>query len=829
MRLKFRLAPILAALAAAQAQTPPPLAGPAGRQVPFAVRSSAPIGSKVTLDGVEASMDSTGRFLALVQTDSLRRADGTFELCLLIDGQNLCSPLRAQGFDTLDIAPLQVKVDTVVETRDTVRTILDTTQFDSTALKAVDGPKIVKSQAGQTVTVRGKKRPPRVLGQEKVTIQTIKRLPGLAEPDVIRAVQALPGVVQSSDFSTKIYVRGSSSDQNLILFDNAVIYSPNHFGGLFSSFLADATGGLDFYKGGFEPRYGNRLSSVLLVSSKNGGTDPDSGKPHDTWVDGTVRLTTFGGSASIEGHQNQFSWVYAGRRTWVGEALKAARDAGASDIPKIGYYFYDQQGSLVWGNQDDSVRVSIYQGRDSLTLSPLYADWGNLCVPVNVTKRFTPDLTYKGSASWSDFDQTFKFADIITGINGIKTASTRQELNWSGINGHKIGLGYEYNDFRSTFIQDVAIIGAHQEDNLETDLHAGFVQDKWTINKEWTVLGGLRANYYPETDNTSFDPRASVTWRPAPSWKAEAHAGLYHQYITSIRFSDQEMPNEYWYPIKGDIDPVSQGLFSVGVERSDLTDLGLRLTGEGFYKTLDDFLIYYPNKSSGEMQATSTSSDPGIFRDMVTGRGWAAGGEIGIAKDEGKFTGSLSYSLGWSVLKQDDFSNAYGTTKFDPTWTDWDQRQTFKLMATGNWLGNDASNSVWTWSKKGFYLRSTLQANFNTGLPLTDYDGFTPTHLPGQGINGADGTGQPVGVQGNIYTLKGFRNQARKPDYFRADLTLFDVGQTRRWRVFYTIINITDHENVFTVNYDTNENPPRRIDSYQFPFLPFFFGAEFEF
>jgi hypothetical protein len=34
---------------------------------------------------------------------------------------------------------------------------------------------------------------------------------------------------------------------------------------------------------------------------------------------------------------------------------------------------------------------------------------------------------------------------------------------------------------------------------------------------------------------------------------------------------------------------------------------------------------------------------------------------------------------------------------------------------------------------------------------------------------------------------------------------------------------------VFTVNYDTNENPPRRIDSYQFPFLPFFFGAEFEF
>jgi len=103
------------------------------------------------------------------------------------------------------------------------------------------------------------------------------------------------GHLASSDFSTKIYVRGSSSDQNLILFDNAVVYSPAHLGGLFSTFLADATGGLDFYKGGFDPKWGNRLASVLLVSSKVGGTERDTARDSSSWfrmgVDKGVRAT----------------------------------------------------------------------------------------------------------------------------------------------------------------------------------------------------------------------------------------------------------------------------------------------------------------------------------------------------------------------------------------------------------------------------------------------------------------------------------------------------------------------------------------------------------
>jgi outer membrane cobalamin receptor len=123
------------------------------------------------------------------------------------------------------------------------------------------------------VLVRAQRAPKRSLGKSTVSAKLIKRMPGLAEADVIRSIQGLPGVVASSDFSTKIYVRGGGSDQNLILLDKAVVYSPVHFFGLFSTFLVEAIDEVNFYKGGFPPEYGNRLSSVLDIGSREGGKD----------------------------------------------------------------------------------------------------------------------------------------------------------------------------------------------------------------------------------------------------------------------------------------------------------------------------------------------------------------------------------------------------------------------------------------------------------------------------------------------------------------------------------------------------------------------------
>ncbi len=75
-----------------------------------------------------------------------------------------------------------------------------------------------------------------------VTSTEMKRLPGLAEADVLRAVEVLPGVVSTSDFSSAFNVRGGSADQNLILLDGFPVFNPFHLGGLFSVFNADVLG-----------------------------------------------------------------------------------------------------------------------------------------------------------------------------------------------------------------------------------------------------------------------------------------------------------------------------------------------------------------------------------------------------------------------------------------------------------------------------------------------------------------------------------------------------------------------------------------------------------
>ena len=96
----------------------------------------------------------------------------------------------------------------------------------------------------------------------------IKAAPALAEPDIFRTIQALPGVLTSNEASTGLVIRGGNTDQNLILLDGITVYNPTHFGGIFSNFLVDAVKEAELIKGGFNAEYGGRLSAVLNVLSR---------------------------------------------------------------------------------------------------------------------------------------------------------------------------------------------------------------------------------------------------------------------------------------------------------------------------------------------------------------------------------------------------------------------------------------------------------------------------------------------------------------------------------------------------------------------------------
>ncbi|MDB5051901.1 MAG: hypothetical protein JWO30_4972 [Fibrobacteres bacterium] len=796
------------------------------------VKGTAPAGSRVSIGGEVFAVDSTGHWTAAVSPDSA--GSSRRELCLLEGEDRACTMFDPGAFDTVELAPstfLSTTTGTGVSFPDALPQAGDSESAASAPIQpGGDSARVVdngREAAGRTVKVRAKRKPLRVSGQTRVTSAEIKRLPGLAEPDVIRAVQALPGVVASSDFSTKLYVRGSSSDQNLVLFDNAVLYSPMHFGGIFSTFLADAVGGMEFYKGGFQPRYGNRLSSVLAVESKNGGAT-DTGAAKDTWAQGTARVTTLSGSLETDGRKGDFSWVIAARRTWIDRALEAGRAAGLTDI-KLPYYFYDTQGSAAYGHDGDTLRVSMYHGLDQLSLGPIHIDWSNTAVPINLKLRLSDRWSYAGTAAFSDFSQLFGFGDVTRATMFMKEWNLRQEVSLDAGAGHLLTLGGEFNRYESKLQIDQPVLAIHTLDRTTADLYSGYLQDRWAISPKHTVTAGIRGYAYPELDVTAWDPRATYTWRPTRDWRLDAHAGIYHQFISSIRWTDQETFNEFWYPAKSSIKPSRSTLVSAGAERSDIGPLRLRVGLEAYYKDIRDLPLYFPNRTQSEVQdKDSAAGGYQIADEFTTQSGYSAGAELTVARDEGALSGEASWGLSKAVLKQDDFTNATGTYTFEPYAADWDQRHTVKAKLNLNWRGAK-ENAFWTSGKKGRFLRTSLLANYHTGLPYTAFQDYYAIHEPNQGADGANGSGPPAFIKDNTYLRQGRRNDAIRKDYFRLDATVIDWGREGHWRLYWSVLNITDNENVFLINFDTSKNPPEKKETYQIPLLPILVGYEFQF
>ena len=159
----------------------------------------------------------------------------------------------------------------------------------------------------------------------------IRNTPGLLEPDVVRAVQLLPGTVARNDYSTGYNVRGGEADQNLVQLDGVTIFNPSHLAGLFSTFDVDAVDHAEFLTGGFPAEYSGRLSSVLDVGIRDGD--------HER-VRGSGSVSLLSSKLLLEGPAGPVSFLVSARRTYADEVVKLV---SSNTLP---YYFTDLLGKL---------------------------------------------------------------------------------------------------------------------------------------------------------------------------------------------------------------------------------------------------------------------------------------------------------------------------------------------------------------------------------------------------------------------------------------------------------------------------------------------------
>ena len=177
--------------------------------------------------------------------------------------------------------------------------------------------------------------------QISLDLREINSAPAFVEPDIFRTLQMLPGVQTTSDFSSALYVRGSTPDQNLIMLDGISIYNPYHLGGIFSTFNTDAIKEADFHAGGFPARYGGRMGAILNVINREGNTQK---------ITGMANLSLISSKGLLEGPIPKWnglkgSWMISGRRTYfdtVINALKIPIDQksdGSDRYLEFPYYF----------------------------------------------------------------------------------------------------------------------------------------------------------------------------------------------------------------------------------------------------------------------------------------------------------------------------------------------------------------------------------------------------------------------------------------------------------------------------------------------------------
>lgn len=178
-----------------------------------------------------------------------------------------------------------------------------------------------------TVVISGKTRKD-VQGIITLQPETIRNIPG-ANSGVENLLKTLPGVSSNNELSTQYSVRGGNYDENLVYVNGIEVYRPflirsGQQEGL--SFInTDLVQNVDFSAGGFQAKYGDKLSSVLDITYR---------KPYQFGV--RADLSLLGASVSVEGRSKDSKFTgIVGMRYRDNSLLVNAKETETNYDPKF--------------------------------------------------------------------------------------------------------------------------------------------------------------------------------------------------------------------------------------------------------------------------------------------------------------------------------------------------------------------------------------------------------------------------------------------------------------------------------------------------------------
>ncbi len=395
------------------------------------------------------------------------------------------------------------------------------------------------------------------------------------EDDILKMVQHLPGITSVDESATRLNIRGSSPDQNLILWENATLYGPGHLFGMISAINPYVVNKVKVHKAAYNPQYGSTIGGIVDIN-----------------LDDEVSNTFKGGIGvnTIQAHtylnvpivKNKLSLLVSGRNSinrvtstptqtnYLDRIFQTARiDTESGEIEEgersadSNHNFYDLNAKLIFKpNPNIFIKSaflkthnyflynSILQSEDIETFDEISFDsyafsseanfrWN----PSNNLKLHYVLSSYKNEHD-SSYDETDELGinEYLYTYNDIKDQQIGVNNEWQLNKELSANLGYVYEQKEvNSIIDETLLYGEGFNDNDQNTGHFHNLTTSATWNKEkFIVQAGLRNTYYNELGKWFLAPRMSLQYSFLKDLKFKFSAGSYYQFISQYADIDDQ-------------------------------------------------------------------------------------------------------------------------------------------------------------------------------------------------------------------------------------------------------------------------------------------------
>lgn len=633
---------------------------------------------------------------------------------------------------------------------------------------------------------------------------TIERIPSIGgEPDIATALSITPGVVTTGDQGGQMYVRGGTPIQNRILLDGMTIYSPFHSVGFYSVFETDLVKNMDVYTGGFDARYGGRVSSVMDITYRDGNRQKISGKISVSPFLGKAVLEGPLGKKKADGSPRAGSFLISAKHSLMNYTTKGLykKVNNGTGMP---YNFTDVYGKMTFNlNGGSKVSAFAFHNRDSVNYGIADLDWKSTGGGINFILLPSSSKTIiKGRLTGSHYGTTFQEVGSPKRYSSIGGFDLGFDFSYFLRGQSELTYGLNIGGFSTDYYTYNSSMNKIQNRNFSTEIGA-YVSYK-LIKGRWVVQPSFRIQSYPSSSAVSPEPRLGVKYNATENFRIKMSGGRFSQNFTSAS-SDRDVVNLFNGMLSAPDNLQSKFTNQFGKEKNVKNGLqfawhailgfeldvakNLTLNVEGFYKYYDQLSNININKTYEDIPQFHNIPDE-LKKDFLIESAEAYGMDI-----------LLKYNLKrlhvWAVYSLMKTNRWDGFNSYFPVF---DRRHNVNLVVSYQ-FGKKLNTEV------------DVRWSYGSGLPFTPTAGYYQSDNFQGGIGTDYTTTNPDDV---TFTLGEFNSQ-RLPDYHRLDISVkhkFLFKNDLALEIFGSVTNAYNRKNIFYISRVTNET------IYQLPILP---------